>query len=108
MIKGDPRNYAIKLVSKFEKEFGMDVYVDWVTYEKYSWFGIEKAGYWLDNGESIIYIPKTKYKRTQEEFLFHELGHAIAAHYRIPKYITNLIGELDNGNYFLYRLKCIR
>ena len=108
MIKGDPRNYAIKLISKFEKEFGMDVYVDWVTYEKYSWFGIETAGYWLENGESIIYIPKTRCKRTQEEFLYHELGHAIAAHYKIPKYITNLIGDLNTENYLLYRLKCIR
>jgi hypothetical protein len=108
MLKRDPRSYAISLINKFENEFGIDVFVDYITYQPYEWFGVSTGDYWVENGETTVYIPKTRCKRTQEEILFHELGHAIVTNYSIPKYITNLIGNFDYENQLSYRIKCIR
>lgn len=48
MLKEDPITYCLKLLTRFENEFGIDSFVDYITIQPYQWFGIYSGSYLTD------------------------------------------------------------
>lgn len=108
MLKEDPATYCLKLLTRFENEFGMESYVDYITIQPYHWFGIYTGSYVTDkSGNNIIYLPYTKDKELLRELFYHELGHAIFQNYKIPKYLTKLLNPVINENPIHYRFRIL-
>ena len=99
-------NYAIYLINKFEKEFGVDLEVTWISLDPYSCFG-NSAGYYVceNSNESTIFIPKTKCKRTLKEFVYHEMAHALFRKYHISAALKKLIGPWHSSNFLIYNIR---
>lgn len=108
MLKEDPATYCLKLLTRFEKEFGMDSYVDYITIHPYHWFGIYTGSYVTDkSGNNVIYLPYTTDKELLRELFYHELGHAIFQNYKIPKYLTKLLNPVITEGFIEYRYRIL-
>lgn len=108
MLKEDPATYCLKLLTRFENEFGMDSYVDYITIQPYHCFGVYSGSYVTDkNGDNIIYLPYTNDKELLRELFYHELGHAIFQNYNIPKYLTRILNPIVNENPIHYRYRIL-
>ena len=108
MLKEVPATYCLKLLTRFENEFGMDSYVDYITIHPYRWFGIYTGSYVTDkSGNNVIYLPYTTDKELLRELFYHELGHAIFQNYSIPKYLTTLLNPVITEGFIEYRYRIL-
>jgi hypothetical protein len=108
MLKEDPATYCLKLLTRFENEFGMESFVDYITIQPYSWFGIYSGSYVTDkHGNNTIYLPNTTDKELLKELFYHELGHSIYQNYKIPKYLTSLLNPILTEGFIEYRYRIL-
>jgi hypothetical protein len=108
VLKEDPSTYCLKLLTRFENEFGMESFVDYISIHPYHWFGIYTGSYVTDkNGNNIIYLPHTTDKELFKELFYHELGHAIFQHYKLPKNITNILNPIVTNGHISYRYRIL-
>jgi hypothetical protein len=109
MLKEDPSTYCLKLITRFENEFGIDTFVDYISICPYHWFGIYAGSYVTDkNGNNVIYLPHTKDKSLLRETLFHELGHDHWANYKVPQYVLNILNPITSKNYLHYNYRLMK
>jgi hypothetical protein len=109
MLKEDPATYCLKLLTRFENEFGMDSYVDYITIQPYHWFGVYSGSYVTDkNGDNIIYLPYTKDKDLLRGLFFHELGHAIFQNQIISKRLLNILNPYKSNDSLTYRFRLLK
>lgn len=110
MLKQDPASYCLRLLTKFENEFGVDSYVDYITIMPYHWFGIYTGAYVTDkNGNNIVYVPYTKDKQLLRELLVHEVGHGIfnSMHGKLPVYLSKFLNPIRDDDYLTYNYRIL-
>jgi hypothetical protein len=109
MLKEDPVTYCLKQLTRFENEFGMDSYVDYITIQPYHWFGVYSGSYVTDkNGNNIIYLPFTKNKVLLRSLFFHELGHSIYKHYKVSRKLLDMLNPYQTENMFSYNYRLLK
>jgi hypothetical protein len=108
LMKRDNRDYVCDLIKRTENKLGIEFHVDWVGFDPTSilW---DSASYCVqDKNGVIIFIPRTKERSDLREIVFHELGHAYAHNYNIPKYVTNVFGEFLDMPYLQYQYRILK
>jgi len=108
LMKRDNRDYVCDLIKRTENKLGIDFHVDWVGFDPISilW---DSASYCVqDKNGAIIFIPRTKERSDLREIVFHELAHAYAHNYSIPKYVTNIFVEFLDMPYLQYQYRILK